>query len=105
MPEQGTNNGRAANGPAERIRGLLAQLLEGLGIMRCERDGVNLKRLFWGYLFGACHKRDINSPRCAMLPGEQIVTRTTNGRAQCLLSLLGLNLSFSLKREFVDAFH
>jgi hypothetical protein len=61
---------------------------------------------FLGVDLGRAINRDHISPEYGMLWREQIVTRTHDARgvrAQCLLSLLGLNLSFSLIRDNFDA--
>ena len=58
---------------------------------------------FLGFDFVGAIYRVINSPGRGMLRGEQIVTRTTSGRAQCLYSSFDSDLSLSLKRDNFDA--
>jgi hypothetical protein len=58
---------------------------------------------FWGVNFGRAINRDHISLRRDMLRGEQIVTRTTSGRAQCFYPSFDSDLSLSLKRDNFDA--
>jgi hypothetical protein len=61
------------------------------------------KGCFRGVGLRVAIERDHISPRHAMLRREQIVTRTTNGRAQCLYPSFDSDLSLSPKRDNFDA--
>ena len=58
---------------------------------------------FGGVDLGRAINRDHISPGRRMLRGEQIVTRTTAKEGAMSVSLLGLNLPFSLIRDNFDA--